>query len=166
VNLEDQSQIVRIDSKALKVTATWSLAPGEHPSGLAIDPKTRRLFSVCSNHKMIVMDADNGAIVADVLIGSRPDAAGFDPSTNLAFSSNGGDGTLTVVHEDAPDKFTVVQNVPTKRGARTMAVDTTTHTVYLATAEFAAPTTQPTGERQRRPRMIPDTFMILVADSK
>src|SRR5713101_2180638 len=134
VNLDNKSEVVAIDSKKLEVKAHWPVAPAEDCSGMAIDRKHSRLFSVCGNKKMAVMDANTGKVVADVPIGGGPDAAGFDPETSLAFSSNG-EGTLTVVHEDSPDKYTVVANVPTQRGARTMALDPKTHNVFLATAQ-------------------------------
>ncbi|MEK6301980.1 MAG: YncE family protein [Acidobacteriota bacterium] len=161
VNLDDKSEVVAIDSKKLVAKAHWSVAPGEDPSGLAIDRKHMRLFSVCGNKKMTVMDANTGKVIADLPIGGGTDAAGFDPETNLAFSSNG-EGTLTVVREDSADKFSVVENVPTQRGARTMALDAKTHNVYLATAQFGPPPA-PTPERPNpRPTMIPNTFVILV----
>lgn len=161
VNLDDKSQVVAIDSKKLTANAHWSVAPGEDPSGLAIDPKNHRLFIVCGNKKMVVMDTDTGKVITDLPIGEGTDAAGFDPGTKFAFSSNGS-GSLTVVHEDSKDKFTVADNVNTQRGARTMAVDTKTHRVYLATAEFG-PTPAPTADRPRpRPPMIPNSFVILV----
>src|SRR5579872_621810 len=103
-NIEDKSEIAEIDANALKVSKRWSLAPGDGPSGLAIDRKHHRLFSVCGNGKMIVSDAVAGTVVATPDIGRGPDAAGFDPGPGLAFSSNG-EGTLTVVKEEAPDKF-------------------------------------------------------------
>lgn len=121
-NIENKSEIVRIDAKSHKVTAVWPLATCESPSGLAIDKVHRRLFSVCDNQKMAVVNADTGKVIATPTIGNGPDAARFDAKKQLAFSSNG-DGTLTIVHEDSPEKFTVVQNVATKRGARTMALD-------------------------------------------
>src|SRR6185369_2944147 len=104
VNIEDKSEVVAIDSNRLTVKARWPLAPGEEPSGMAMDREHRRLFVVCANKKMIVMDADNGHVVAALPIGEGVDAAAFDPDTKLAFSSNG-EGTLTVVHEDSPDKY-------------------------------------------------------------
>lgn len=161
VNLDNKSEIVAIDSKKLEAKAHWTVAPGEDPSGMAIDRKHMRLFSVCGNKKMTVMDANSGKVIADLPIGGGPDAAAFDPDTNLAFSSNG-EGTLTVIHEDSADKFTVVENVPTQRGARTMALDSKTHNVFLVTAQFA-PAPAPTPERPNpRPTIVPGSFMILV----
>ncbi|HET7842278.1 MAG TPA: YncE family protein, partial [Terriglobia bacterium] len=120
-----------------------------------------RLFIGCHNQMMAIMDADSGKVVATVPIGRGVDANRFDPGTGLAFSSNG-DGTLTVVHEDSPDKYTVVDNVQTERGARTMALDTKTHNVFLVTAQFGeAPPPKP-GERFSRPPILPDTFELLV----
>jgi YVTN family beta-propeller protein len=161
VNLEDKSAIVEFDSQKLAVEATWPIAPAEEPSGLAFDRKHRRLFTVGSNKLMAVVNADTGKVVATVPIGSGVDAAGFDSDTGLAFSSNG-DGTLTVVHEDSPDKFSVVENAATQRGARTMAFDPKTHQVYLVTAEFGPPPA-PTPERPRpRPSIVPGSFTLLV----
>jgi YVTN family beta-propeller protein len=161
VNIEDTSEIVQFDSKKLAVENRWKIAPGEEPSGLAIDRKNRRLFSVCSNKLMVVVNANDGKIITTLPIGSGTDAAGFDPETGYAFSSNG-DGTLTVVHEDSPDKFSVVENVPTLRRARTMALDTKTHQVYTVTAEFG-PAPAPTTEQPRpRPPMLPGSFTLLI----
>jgi len=161
VNIEDKSEIIQFDSAKLTVENHWPIAPGEEPSGLAIDRKHGRLFSVCSNKLMVVVNADNGKVVTSLPIGSGTDAAGFDPATGFAFSSNG-EGTLTIVHEDSPDKFNVIENVPTQVRARTMALDTKTHQVYLVTAEFgAAPA--PTAEQPRpRPPMVPGTFTLLI----
>lgn len=161
VNLEDKSAVVAIDSKNLKVKATWPLAPGEEPSGMAIDAAHHRLFIGCHNKMMAIMDSDNGKVVATPPIGTGVDANGFDPDTQLAFSSNG-DGTLTVVHEDSPDKFTVVENASSAPRARTMAVDLKNHNVYLVTAEFLpapAPTTENPHPRQP---MKPGSFMVVV----
>lgn len=160
-NLEDKSEEVVIDSKSLKILNRWPLAPCESPSGVAMDQEHRRLFIGCHNKMMAIMDADSGKIVATVPIGQGVDANRFDPATQLAFSSNG-DGTLTVVHEDSPDKYTVVDNVQTERGARTMALDMKTHNVFLVTAQFGeAPPPKP-GERFSRPPILPDTFELLV----
>lgn len=160
-NLEDKSEVVPIDSRKLSTQAHWSIAPGEEPSGLAIDAKHHRLFIVCSNKKMIVLNDENGKVVADLPIGGGADAAGFDPETRLAFSSNG-EGNLTIVREDSDDKFSVVENVATQRGARTLAIDTKTHNVFLATAQFGE-TPAATPERPRpRPPILPNSFVILV----
>jgi len=161
VNIEDKSEIVQFDSNKLAVENHWSIAPGEEPSGLAIDRKHRRLFSVCSNKLMVVINADDGKVVTTLPIGTGTDAAGFDLETGLAFSSNG-DGTLTVVHEDSPDKYSVIENVTTLRRARTMALDATTHQVYTVSAEFGT-TPAPTAEQPRpRPPMVPGTFTLLI----
>jgi DNA-binding beta-propeller fold protein YncE len=160
VNIEDKSEIVQFDSKKLTVEHRWSIAPGEEPSGLALDRAHRRLFAVCDNKLMVVVNADSGKIVATVPIGAGPDAAGFDPETGFAFSSNG-EGTLTVVHEDTPDKFNVIDTVPTQARARTMALDLKTHNVFTVTAEFG-PAPAPTAQQQRpRPPMVPGTFTLL-----
>ena len=165
VNLEDKSMIVKLDPRSLEVKARWPLAPCEEPSGLAMDVATRRLFSVCSNAMMAVVDADSGRVVTTLPTGEGTDAAAFDPGTKLAFSSNG-EGTVTVVREDSPEKFTVVGNVQTKRGARTMTLDEKTHTLYLPTAQFGPPPS-PTPERPRpRPSVLPGTFEVLVVEKK
>ena len=161
VNIEDTSEIVQLDSNKLVVENRWKIAPGEGPSGLAIDRKHRRLFSVCSNKLMVVLNADNGNVVTTLPIGQGTDAAGFDPETGLAFSSNG-EGTLTVVHEDSPDKFSVLENVPTQVRARTMALDTKTHQVYLVTAEFGPPPAATAQQPRPRAPMVPGTFTLLV----
>jgi YVTN family beta-propeller protein len=161
VNLEDKSAIVEFDSRRLAVEKNWPIAPAEEPSGLAFDRSHHRLFSVGSNKLMAVVNADTGKVLTTVPIGGGVDAAAFDPETGLIFSSNG-DGTLTVVHEDSPDKYSVVENVTTQRGARTLAFDPKTHRVYLVTAEFGPPPA-PTPERPRpRPSIVPGSFTLLV----
>ena len=132
-NIEDKSELARIDTKTNQVDAVWQLSPCDSPSGLAIDTQSRRLFSVCDNKLMVVTDADTGRQVATVPIGKGPDAARFDPATKLVYSSNH-DGTLTVVHEDDADHYRVVANVATQVGARTMALDRATHDVWLVAA--------------------------------
>ncbi|HKM89941.1 MAG TPA: YncE family protein [Candidatus Acidoferrales bacterium] len=163
VNVEDKSEIAEIDSKKLSVIARWPMAPCEEPSGLAMDTKHRRLFAGCSNQMMAVIDADSGKVLATPPIGAGVDADAFDPGTEFAFAScGGGDGELTVVHEDSKEKFSVVENVPTQRGARTMALDPKSHEVYLVTAEFG-PRPEPTKDNPRpRPPMLPDSFVVLV----
>lgn len=164
VNIEDKSELTSIDAKKAAVVKTWPLTGCEEPSGLAMDRKHRRLFSGCGNKVMAIVNADDGKVITTVPIGQGVDANGFDPVHELAFSSNG-DGTLTVVHEDSPEKFSVIQNAQTQRGARTMAVDTNNHDVYLVTAEFDE---QPPAEGQTRPRrtMKPGTFTLLVMGMK
>ncbi|HEY0544483.1 MAG TPA: hypothetical protein VGC91_03725 [Pyrinomonadaceae bacterium] len=161
VNLEDKSAIVEFNSRKLALEANWPIAPAEEPSGLAFDRKHHRLFSVGSNKLMAVVNADNGKVLTTLPIGTGVDAAAFDPETGLVFSSNG-EGTLTVLHEDSPDKFSVVENITTQKGARTMALDPKTHKVYLVTAEFGPPPA-PTPDRPRpRPSIVPGTFTLLV----
>jgi DNA-binding beta-propeller fold protein YncE len=160
VNIEDKSEVVAIDSRTAKVIKRWSIAPGEEPSGLSMDARHRRLFSVCRNKLMVVSDADEGKVIATLPIGAGVDGCGFDPGTQTAFSSNG-EGTMTVVHEDSPASFVVVENAVTQRGARTVAVDPATHSVYTASAEFG-PAPAPTAEHPRpRPPIVPDTFVVL-----
>jgi DNA-binding beta-propeller fold protein YncE len=159
-NLEDKNEVAAIDSKEHKVTDSWPIAPGEEASGLAIDLEHHRLFLGCHNKLMLMMDSSSGKVVGSVPIGEGVDANAFDPGTQLAFASCG-DGTVTIAHEDGPDKLTVVQTLKTERGARTMALDLKTHKIYLSTANFEASSGQSEGGRQR-PKMIPGTFKVLV----
>ena len=161
VNIEDKSQIDAIDPQKLEVTASWPLAPCEEPSGLAIDRKHRRLFSGCDNKMMAVVNADTGKIIATPPIGEGVDANAFDPKTNLAFASCG-EGVLTVVHEDSPDKFTVKESVSTQQGARTMALDEKTHQVYTVTAKFGPPPAPTAQNPHPWHTILPDTFVVLV----
>jgi DNA-binding beta-propeller fold protein YncE len=144
VNLEDTAQIAQIDAKAGKVSATWSLAPCEGPTGLAMDVAHKRLFSVCANQKMVVLDATDGHQVAVQTIGSDPDAAGFDAGTSNVFSSNA-DGTLTIIHQTDADHYSVAANLTTATDARTLAVDTLTHRVYVAAPDVTAGAKAPQG---------------------
>lgn len=160
-NLENKSEIVQIDSKDLKITARWPLAPGVSPSGLAIDAQNRRLFSGCHNEMMVILDADTGKVLATPPIGLGVDADRFDPGTGFAFASTGS-GVLSVIHEDSPDKFSFVEDVPTQTGARTMALDPKTHEVFLVTGQFG-PRPAPTPENPRPfPTLVPDSFVVLV----
>src|SRR6266480_2757191 len=126
VNLEDKSQLLALDPNKLEVKSRWPLAPCQEPSGLAIDVKNRRLFSACDNKLMAIVDDDSGKLVTTVPIGGGVDAAAYDPETNLAFASCG-EGVLTVVREDSPNKLSVAENVRSQEGARTMALDLKTH---------------------------------------
>lgn len=134
VNIENKHTLTALDAQKLTVQSNWDMPGCEGPTGLSMDREHRRLFSGCDNKVLAVMNADSGMLVTTVPIGAGVDATAFDPRDQLAFSSNGEDGTLTVVHEDSPDKFQVVENVPTEAGARTMALNPSTGTVYLVTA--------------------------------
>ncbi len=138
-NIEDKSTVAVIDTRKHEVVNTWPVAPGEEASGMAIDLAHHRLIIGCRNAKMIVMDNTTGKVVADVPAGQGIDAAAFDPGTQLAFTSNGRDGTVTVAHEDTPDRFTVVQTLKTESGARTMTLDPKTHRIYLAVGQRGTP---------------------------
>ncbi len=154
INLVDKDQVAVVDTKTMKVVDKWPTAPGGSPVGMSMDVAKRRLFIGCRKpQKLIVMDADNGKVLADFPIGAGVDATKF---AGDIFASCG-DGTLTVVGETTPGKFQVIQTVQTPRGARTMGVDPTTHTLYLPTAEMLPP-----AEGQTRPRPKPGTFMIVV----
>ncbi len=168
VNIENKDEIVAFDSNKLEMLHRWPVAPGEEPAGLAIDSEHHRLFCTCHNRKMIVLNCDNGKVVATPNIGRGTDAAAFDAANGLAFSSNG-DGTLTVVKEETPNSFKVAANVKTLPGARTMALDTKTGQIYLVTARFRP---RPAGERGQRPagrrgrgfrpQFEPDSFIVIV----
>ena len=161
VHIEDKSAMAVIDATKLTVERQSSLSPCEEPSGLAIDRTQHRLFSVCSNGKMIISDANDGHVVAAVAIGKGPDAAAFDEASRLAFSSNGADGTVSIVREVSAAEFSLDRTAPTELGARTMALDSKTHHLFLPTAKFGPPPA-PTAERPRpRPTILPDTFEIV-----
>jgi DNA-binding beta-propeller fold protein YncE len=164
VNIEDKSELTKIDARNAKVVAFWPLAPCESPSGLSIDTKTRRLFSGCHNKLMAIVNADTGKVVTTVPIGEGVDATAFDPGTKLVFSSNGRDGTLTVVQEESADKFTVVQNAETQKNARTMAVNPNNHEVYLVTAEIEQ-SPGSAGQPPRR-RLVGGSFAVLIMEKK
>jgi DNA-binding beta-propeller fold protein YncE len=163
VNIEDKSELVSIDPKTMKETARWSLAPCEEPTGLAIDRKKHRLFSACGGNKlMAISDFSAGKVIASVPIGAGSDGAGFDSDSGFAFSSNGQEGTLTIVGEESPGKFAAVQTVETQRSARTMTVDPKTHAIYLPAAKYGPPPA-PTAENPRpRPVAEPGSFVLLV----
>ena len=158
VNIEDRSEIVRIDTAKLTVAEHFPMAGCDDPSALAIDAAHRRLFAGCASKIVAVVDPDAGKLVTTVDIGGGVDAGAFNPRTQQIFMSCGADGVLTVIHEDSPDKYSVLQNVPTAKGARTMALDAASNTVYTVTAQFD-PTPPPPGQRRK---IIPDTFELLV----
>jgi hypothetical protein len=156
VNNEDTSEVIQMDTQKITETHRWPLAPCKSPSGLAMDLSNRRLFSVCDEKVMAVVNADTGKVVATPAICDGPDASAFDPSTGYVFASCG-DGNLTVIHEDSPDKYTVVENVATKRSARTMGLDLKTHNIFLPAADF-----DPPAPGERRGKMKPGSFVLLV----
>lgn len=155
-NIEDKSEVAVIDAKTHKVVNTWPIAPGEEASGMALDAVNHRLFLGCDNKMMVMMDSTTGKVLANVPIGSGVDANAFDPGTQLAFSSNG-EGNVTIAHEDAPDKLTVVQTLVTAPGARTMTLDPKTHRIYLAAAKY-----EPSSDAKKRGKIIPGSMKILV----
>jgi DNA-binding beta-propeller fold protein YncE len=156
VNIEDTSELVEIDTKELKILHRWPLAPCESPSGLSMDRKSRRLFAGCENKLMAVVDADTGKVIATPAIGQGVDATAYDPGTGFALSSNG-EGTLTVVKQDGHDNYSVLDNVTTKKSARTMGLDLKTHNVVLPAADFLPPK-----PGERRGEMKPGSFVLLV----
>ena len=162
VNLEDKSSLVELDAKELKVLNTWSLSPGEGPSGLAIDPDHEVLFSGCDNEKMVIVDGNSGKVLATETIGKGVDATAFDPGLKQAYSSNGQSGTITVVKENSPTSFAVVGDVTTKPRARTMTVDENTHNLITVTAQFETQPEPTPGQQRQRPKMVPDSFEVLV----
>lgn len=161
VNLEDKSEVIAFDAKTLAVKARYSLAPGEEPTGLGYDPQANRLFSACANEKLVITDSKTGKQVAVLPIGKGADGAVFDPTSNNVITSNGAAGTFTVIHQDAPTTYTVVGNVTTARGARTITMDPKTHHLFTCTADFG-PTPAPTTENPKpRPSIIPGSFRVL-----
>ncbi len=161
VNIEDKSELTTIDANKLEVKATWPLAPCTEPTGLSIDRQHRRLFAGCDNKMMAILDADSGKVLATPAIGDGVDATAFDPGTGLAFASCG-EGVLTVVKEDSPEKFGVTENLPTQQGARTMALDTSTHKVYTVTAKFGPPPAPTADDPHPRRSIVSDSFVVLV----
>lgn len=171
VNIMDKNEVVEFDARSLRVLNRWPMEGGTCPTGLAIDREHRRLFSVCSGSQtMFVLNADNGKILAKLPIGRGSDGCVFDPAKGLAFSSNGGDGTLTIVREETPDRFTVAATVPTQQGARTMTIDPKSHRVYLSAATYAAAPEAKAENKTapakkgggRRRNIVPDSFVVVV----
>ncbi|MEO9209719.1 MAG: YncE family protein [Ginsengibacter sp.] len=160
INVEDKSEIAVVDLLKNEVVAHWPFAPSEGGTGLSIDTKTKRLFASCEN-SLVIMDATNGKIIATLPTGEGCDGNVFDPGTNLIFSSCG-DGTLTVIKEISADEFKVIENIVTKRGARTITIDPKSHKLFLPTAEY-----EPIAEGAKgRPKMIAGSFQVLVLEKK
>ena len=162
IDVQDKDVVLQVDAKKLAVTEKWPVGTTCHePASLAIDMPHQRLFVGCRNQVMIVMDATNGHVLATLLIGEVTDAAEYDPQGNLIFSSNI-DGTLTVIHEESPNKYTVVDNVKTEFGARTMALDLKTHRLFMILADRSNIPAKGTASQHLRPVIIPNTFHVLV----
>lgn len=155
VNIEDKSEISVINSTTLSVERSWSIAPGEEPSGLALDRQNQRLFSVCGNKLMVISDAVAGKVITTVPIGEGCDGVAYDSDAKLAYSSNG-EGTITVVRQVNKDKYIIAETIVSQKGARTITVDKKTHRLYLPTADFG-----PLKEGARRPPVLPGTFKVL-----
>jgi YVTN family beta-propeller protein len=160
-NLEDKSEVLRLDSQKLTIDQRWPLTPCESPSSMAMDRPKRRLFIGCGNRVMAVVNADDGKVITTLPIGDHVDATAFDPETKLIFNSNG-EGSVTVIHQESPDKYQVMETVKTQPGAKTMALDLKTHKIFLPVAEYGPPPA-PTKERPHpRPSIVAGSFKILV----
>ncbi len=160
VNIEDKNIITLINSKTLKVEKSYTITGGDEPTGLALDNITHRLFTVCGNKKMIVIDAQNGAVIATLPIGDGCDGVGFDKDLKCIYASNG-EGNITVVKEEDANTYKVIETIETQKGARTISVNSKTHHIYTPSAEFEAAPTEATQDNPRkRPKMKPDSFVI------
>lgn len=160
-NIEDKSEVAVIDTSKHRVIARWPLAPGEEPSGIALDARHHRLFAACHNKMMVMLDTETGKVVDNVPIGAGVDGCAFDHATQLAFASCG-DGTTTIAKEETPQKLAVVQTLRTERSARTMALDPKTHRIYLPSAQFQPPPNPAPGASPARPMIVPNTLRLLV----
>lgn len=164
VNLVDSSQVVEIDTKTLTVTRRWSTAPCKNPVSMAIDILHQRLFSGCRSGVMAISNYGNGTVVATVPIGQGVDGAGYDPKLRDAYASNA-DGTLTVIHQDSPDKYHVAETVTTGERGRNMGLDPASHRIYIASAKFGpAPAESTATNPRRRPPMVPGSFTVIVVE--
>jgi len=160
-NLEDKSDVVAIDTAAHEVVNHWPLAPGEEPTGLALDAAHHRLFAACHNKMMVMLDTESGKVIATAPIGAGVDGCVFDDATQLAFASCG-EGVTTIAKAETPDKLSVVQTLKTERGARTMALDPATHRIYLPSAQFQPPPSPSPGATAGRPTIVPNSLKLLV----
>lgn len=160
-NIEDKSEVVAIDTTTHEVVAHWPVAPGEEPSGIALDAVHHRLFAACHNNTMAMLDTETGGVVATVPIGGGVDGCAFDDATQLAFASCG-DGTTTIAKEETPQTLVVIQTLKTERGARTMAFDPKTQRIYLPSAQFQPPPAASPDASPGRPTIVPNTLKLLV----
>jgi YVTN family beta-propeller protein len=162
VNIEDTNQLLQIDAASMKVTATWPLAPCKAPSGLAIDIEHHRLFAVCDNTKMAIVNSQSGKLVAAAPIGEGSDAVAFDSKRGLILSSNGESGNLTILHQDSPDQYTTLQTLNTLPGARTLALNPTTGEIYTVSATLGQRPAPTKDIPNPRPPVVPNSFVVLV----
>ena len=162
VNVEDRNEVVRIDSKKLAISGRFPLAPCQEPTGLALDAKHGRLFVGCGNSMMAVVNASSGKVITTFAIGPGVDGTDFDATTGDVFNACGKDGTLSVIHQDAADKYHVVQNLSTQLRARTLAVDTASHRVFLSAAQFGDKPAPSAADPNPRAPTLPGTFVVLV----
>jgi YVTN family beta-propeller protein len=160
-NLEDKNEVAVIDTAKHEITARWPLAPGEEPTGIALDAAHHRLFAACHNKMAAMLDTETGKVLATMPIGAGVDGCAFDNATQLVFASCG-EGTTTIAKEEDPQKLTVVQTLKTERGARTMALDPQTHRIYLPSAQFQPPPSASPGASPARPTIVPNTLKLLV----
>jgi len=163
VNIEDKSLITVIDATTLKIKNVWSIAPGEEPTGLALDTKHERLFAVCDNKMMVVVNAENGKVITTVPIGEGCDGVSFDQDKGMLFSSNG-EGTVTAIKQENENVYKVAETISTQKGARTITLNKTTHQLYLPVAEYGK-MQEPTKENPNpRPTTTSNTFSVLVIE--
>ncbi|MDB6147868.1 MAG: beta-propeller repeat-containing protein [Spartobacteria bacterium] len=160
-NLEDKNEVVVIDTAKHEVTQRWPLTPGEEPTGIAFDAAHHRLFVACHNKLLVMLDTETGKVVGPVPIGAGVDGCAFDDAMQLAYASCG-EGTTTIAKEETPQKLTIVQVLPTERGARTIALDPRTHRIYLPSAQFQSPPPASPGASPTRPTIVPNTLKLLV----
>jgi YVTN family beta-propeller protein len=157
----DKNVVALMNTKSHEVSERWAVAPGQFPSAVTVDTSSHRLFVGCYNKLLLMLDSTNGKVVDSVPISLRVDAVAFDPRTQFIFAS-GGDGILTVAHEDSAGKLSSVQTLSTQPGARTMALDTKSHRIFVAAAKYEPPTKPQPGELAKGPQMIADSFGVLV----
>ena len=160
VNLEDLNEIITFDAKSLGIKERYKIGTGEESMGLAIDLKTERLFTVCGNKKMIILDAKDGKVIAEIGISGRCDGVAYDPSSKTAFSSNG-ESTITAVNEDSPNKYSITETIKSAIGARTIAYDEKTHHVFSISTQYGETPPVTTENPRPRAKIIPNTFMIM-----
>ena len=160
INIEDKSEIVVVNTATYEVEKRWTIGSVKEPSGLAIDNKTHRLFAGCDNKVLIVLDATNGKVVKELPIGEGCDGVVFDPGTHCIFSANGESGTVTIIDEEQANKYTVLENLPTRKTARTICVDESTHKVYMPSGEYLPREAGAKG----KPGVVPGSFKVLVLE--